>query len=354
MASYSGYVAGTLAGFTLFGTGCVGALDDPAPYYAAADVSFGDSGAGDGGTDTGVACVDVVQSFFASSAAPQGCAQASCHPSTEPRFGTVDLESANLVSRLVDQPSTCSGYDYINSTDPTASYVYLKLGPTPPCGSQMPSRDNPLTTLERGCVLAYIQQELAALGGADAGTDAGSGAVDTGVDLGVDAGSADTGVVDAGSNLATIEFEAEDMTIVAPFSTVSDANASNGQFVSQTTGEANYADPGGTTWGSATYTFNLPTAGRLKIWGRVHAPSTDEDSVYVSLDGGTWVTWNDLSQIADVAFAWDDVHNSAGDPNVPAYFDAAAGSHTFELSAREIGLELDRFVITQDDGYVPN
>jgi hypothetical protein len=148
----------------------------------------------------------------------------------------------------------------------------------------------------------------------------------------------------------TIWIEAESaMTLTAPMEILDDAGASGGKFISTPAGDRNDA-PDATTAGIATYTFSPSEAGTFTIFGRVRAPTTENDSFWVKVDAGVWIQWNNLPPSTD--WVWDDVHTSM-QADTRVTFNLAAGEHTLAVAYREEAAALDKLVITSDPGLVP-
>ncbi len=154
---------------------------------------------------------------------------------------------------------------------------------------------------------------------------------------------------DADRNPTTSQsFEAESGVLSAPMVSVGDASASGGKFIWSGTTTTTAATP--PTTGHATYSFTLATAQTVTVWGRffVGPAAGTDDSLYVRLDNGAWTVWNDITtRQGNTAWGWDRAHDSpAGNTNKS--WALASGSHTLEISYREDGLKMDRFVVTSD------
>jgi hypothetical protein len=150
----------------------------------------------------------------------------------------------------------------------------------------------------------------------------------------------------------TIWIEAEsDTTLSAPLMVSDDTTASGGKFISVTNPTEPRNDaPDETTMGIANYTFSPSEDGTFTIFGRVRAPTTDNDSFWVKIDQGAWVQWNNLTPSTD--WVWDDVHD-ATQANTTLRYTLSQGDHTLAVAYREQGTELDKFVITSVVDFVP-
>src|SRR5438067_1630097 len=78
--------------------------------------------------------------------------------------------------------------------------------------------------------------------------------------------------------------EAESAALSAPMQTATDSAASGGVYIQVAAG--NNSTTAAPSSGIATLTFSVPAAGTYKVWGRVIAPTTSDDSFWVRMDGG--------------------------------------------------------------------
>jgi hypothetical protein len=98
--------------------------------------------------------------------------------------------------------------------------------------------------------------------------------------------------------------------------------------------------------------FELPRSAQYRLWGRVIAPTLDEDSFWVRVDDGEWIQWNDISH-QDQTWHWDDIRpfeTRADRYMVPL----AEGPHTLRISYRELGAKIDRVVVASELDWVPS
>ncbi len=151
------------------------------------------------------------------------------------------------------------------------------------------------------------------------------------------------------TEVVTVTAEAESGTVTAPMQTLSDPAASGGQYVTPAAGSNSTSSP--PTTGFATVPFTVSAAGTYRVWGRVIAPTTSDDSFWVRVDSGSWVNWNNIPLGA--SWHWDDVHNAAAS-NAVVNYSLTAGSHTVTFAYREDGTKLDRIVVTNDPSLVPS
>jgi hypothetical protein len=166
-------------------------------------------------------------------------------------------------------------------------------------------------------------------------------------------GAVATGVFEnvsmTGSPPIKLYLEAENGTLTAPMQVSADSTASGGNYI-QVAAESNSTAAVPST-GHATWGFSVAEPGRHKIWGRVIAPTTNDDSFWVRVDTGAWIKWNAIP--LGTSWHWAPVHNAdAG--NAVVEFNLAAGSHTLEIAYREDGTKLDRWFITSDVNATPS
>jgi hypothetical protein len=100
--------------------------------------------------------------------------------------------------------------------------------------------------------------------------------------------------------------EAESGSITFPMQVGTDAAASGGSYIAVAGGNNSNSSP--PTTGVATYNFNVTAAGTHKVWARVIAPTTSDDSFWMRMDGGAWIRWNEVS--LGSSWHWDDLRNS--------------------------------------------
>jgi len=139
--------------------------------------------------------------------------------------------------------------------------------------------------------------------------------------------------------------EAESGTISAPMQSGVDTAASGGAFIQVAAGNNSQTAP--PVSGQALLTFDVVTAGRYKIWGRVIDATNGDDSFWVRIDDGMWTDWNNIP--IGAAWHWDDVHNATA----AVTYTLATGSHTLTIAYREDGARLDRLLVTNDLAFVP-
>jgi len=129
--------------------GCAGSLDNPERFENLANLDGGQvTPPSDGG------CDPVIDIF------PVGCATSACH-SAQSQQGSLDLQSAGLPQRLVNQTAHGGPGLLIDKQNPAQSVILLKLMAPPPFGFQMPLGAPPLSPDEVACIQAWVQAAAA-------------------------------------------------------------------------------------------------------------------------------------------------------------------------------------------------
>jgi hypothetical protein len=145
-----------------------------------------------------------------------------------------------------------------------------------------------------------------------------------------------------------IEAEAAD-SMVSPMRRYADrADAWGGQYIA-TFGDSSSGNPPDN--GVASYTVKL-TGGTYRIIGRVVAPTGNDDSFWVRLQGATtnttnhasgWVRWG-----LDIGDAWHNVPvRSMDDADQTVLFTVEPGFYNLDIAFREDGALLDAWMITK-------
>ncbi len=104
------------------------------------------------------------------------------------------------------------------------------------------------------------------------------------------------------------------------------------------------------TYGTDTVTYNVPTAGTYRVWSRIQAPDTTNNSFYLQVDGNCAVAVGD-SAIAANSLTWVDYQD--GTTTSKINMTLTAGNHTFVLTGREPNVIVDRIVFAADTSCVP-
>lgn len=171
-------------------------------------------------------------------------------------------------------------------------------------------------------------------------------------------------VVDDGSYLPRGRSAAPDRTpyqqrlepeagrLQAPMQAARDTSASGGVYVVVPDGDDNGAPEGRA--GYAEMRFTVPETEEYVIYGRVRAPGSNDNSFYVSVDGGEEVAWHTHgpdSETTSEEWTWDLVSSGEGDAiRDPHVFQLEEGEHVLRIRNREDGTELDEVVVTNEAG----
>jgi hypothetical protein len=128
-------------------------------------------------------------------------------------------------------------------------------------------------------------------------------------------------------------------------------DASGGRYIAAYTNSSNDAPIDDAHPGMASYTLRL-SGGTYEIIGRVSAPTVNDDSFWVYLDGATTNTANDASGWVKWGFdfgdAWHEVPvQSMDDANQTVQFTVPAGLYNLQVTYREDGAKLDALMITK-------
>ena len=137
---------------------------------------------------------------------------------------------------------------------------------------------------------------------------------------------------------STYWLEAECATVGSRWNLVNDGNASNGQYAVVLSGNEYNAPPADVPANRIRFTLNGAEAGNYKLFARVDAPSGNDDSYWVRINGGAWYQWNGSIRQA-VGFVW----NPYPGPQVSLN----AGTNTVDFAYREDGTKLDKLYLTK-------
>src|SRR5262245_20088992 len=150
--------------------------------------------------------------------------------------------------------------------------------------------------------------------------------------------TAPTGAGSTASNLcstsASVWLEAECGSLGSLWNTPSDGAASEGRYLAIQSGANSTTSAPTDSAGYANFPFSVSQSGTYRVFARVLTPTANDDSWWVRMDGGSWVTWNN---IAATSWTWAQFPNT---------FSLSAGSHTLTFAYREDGAQLDKINIT--------
>ncbi|MEM9774589.1 MAG: DUF5060 domain-containing protein [Chloroflexota bacterium] len=145
--------------------------------------------------------------------------------------------------------------------------------------------------------------------------------------------------------------EGENGTLKGAFAIGTNSNASGGKFVyvPATAGNA----PGGRIdmENRVDYCVNVETAGNYQMLARVKAPSSVEDSFFVTIDGAPSAGY--VWDVAQGNSFKNDYLNDRSKSDPTAFY-LSKGQHTISIHRREVNTQLDRFELIQVGGGNPN
>ncbi len=136
-----------------------------------------------------------------------------------------------------------------------------------------------------------------------------------------------------------LEAESGVLSGTPTFSVLNDGAASGGVYLSPTSNDTGSPGPN-----RVTFSFE-GAAGTYRVWGRVIAPTAGDDSFWISVDGGAFIRWNDISRSS--TWLWDSVHDS-DDGGAVVDFVLSEGVHTLQIANRENGVSIDKLYVTAD------
>lgn len=134
-----------------------------------------------------------------------------------------------------------------------------------------------------------------------------------------------------------IRFEAENGVLSGPFRIEAKDSAGGITVPNGVSGSA-----------EARYTVNVEKSGTYVLWGRTIAPTPDDDSFFVSVDGGSEALWDTP---ISTRWTWSKVSNR-GEYNARQYY-LSAGTHTVVVRSRENGVWLEEMQFGSDENYLP-
>lgn len=117
--------------------------------------------------------------------------------------------------------------------------------------------------------------------------------------------------------------------------------------------------PPGTDYGTVTFTTTISSAGTYRVWTRMAAPNSTDNSFLLDIDsttcytvGGSAVpTYANGSTTRFVNNKTNWIAKTTGGAFIDVNLSAA--SHTFKLIGTSVGVVVDRVILTKDDGCSP-
>lgn len=152
-------------------------------------------------------------------------------------------------------------------------------------------------------------------------------------------------------NLNTTElwFEAECAEVGANWDILEDEAASNGKYLSVKPGVQSTAEASPDVADHLVYRFHVSESANYKVWGRVIAPTYDDDSFWIRVNEGDWTNWNGLA----VKTNWEWAAVFSGSAENQNIYPLDTGWHTLSVCYREDGAALDKLFIA-NTGIIPS
>ncbi len=100
-----------------------------------------------------------------------------------------------------------------------------------------------------------------------------------------------------------------------------------------------------TDYGSSTITTNIPATSTYRVWSRIMAPDSTNNSYLLEVDGGSCITVGDSAITANI-WTWVSYQNGSSASNID--LPLTAGNHTFKMIGREPNVKLDLVIFTAD------
>jgi chitodextrinase len=107
-----------------------------------------------------------------------------------------------------------------------------------------------------------------------------------------------------------------------------------------------------TDYGSATATIKVDTTATYRIWSRIMAADTTNNSYLLEIDGNTCYTVGDSTNLQAGVWSWVDYQNGSGTSS-KIQQSLTAGDHTVKMIGREAGVKLGRVLLVSDLNCVP-
>jgi len=153
--------------------------------------------------------------------------------------------------------------------------------------------------------------------------------------------SASTPVVISGTE--GVYFEAEGGRMISPMTVGEDAGASGGWYIWM---PARPGEKGSSAIGAATWQLQVAAAGKYYLWGRVQAPTPENDSFYVRAFTEEGEVLSRTDWPTGVRQAWQWIPLAIGGGRAPTALDWQAGMVNLQLRVREAGTRMDRLFVT--------
>jgi len=137
--------------------------------------------------------------------------------------------------------------------------------------------------------------------------------------------------------------EAEETALTLPMAVTTDTSASAQGYISTSSTTATN-NPNALTTPSAQYSFPAAVSGTYYFWARVQASDTSSDSFWFGLDGQPPGAYSNITIPAPYKqWNWSKIGVSKLTP----------GNHLINITYREAGAKIDKFLVTTATGYTP-
>ncbi|MGB3801988.1 MAG: PKD domain-containing protein, partial [Lewinella sp.] len=133
--------------------------------------------------------------------------------------------------------------------------------------------------------------------------------------------------------------EAECAAVGSKWTIVNDVNASGDRYAVVLNGNSGSSAPADTPANYIRFTTPAMVAGSYSVFARIDAPTNEDDSYWLRINGGSWYRWYRNIQ-RGVGFAWNLKPNGT--------VALSAGINTLDIAYREDGARLDKIHLDQD------
>lgn len=106
-----------------------------------------------------------------------------------------------------------------------------------------------------------------------------------------------------------------------------------------------------TDYGTVTNTVSVPASTTYRVWSRIMAPDTTNNSFAIEIDGGSCINVGGASSIPANTWTWVDYKDGATATKIDVAL--TAGNHTIKLIGIEPSVSVDRVILTSDTTCVP-
>ena len=143
----------------------------------------------------------------------------------------------------------------------------------------------------------------------------------------------------------TFVFEAECSAVGSNWDVIDDDDASRGSYVAIKNGFNSLGSaPEDVAANQVNFTVDIEKEQVYNLLARIQAPTGNDDSFWVRLDGGEWIQWWSGLRTGE-NFAWRRTTNSP--------FNLTVGNHAITIAYREDGTLLDKVMLTPSDVLPP-